>query len=272
MRDTSASHFAGDIPDFYDRDLGAILFEDYALDIARRAAAMNPLRLLETAAGTGIATRRLRDALPAGAELTCTDLNDEMLDRARNKFSVDESVTFLRADATVLPFPRETFDMVVCQFGVMFFPDKPRSYREVWRVLCRGGRYLFSVWDSHAHNAFGRLAELAASECYPADPPRFFQVPFGYHDFDVIRESLRAAGFVDIEASVVRLGSRVADPALFARALVFGTPIIEQIRGLSGAEPEQLVRTLTDALVGRLALPARLLELQAIVVEARKSG
>lgn len=269
MHDSSASHFAGDIPDFYDRGLGPILFANYALDIAGRAAATNPSRLLETAAGTGIVTRRLRDLLPAGAELTCTDLNGEMLDRARKKFLADESVTFTPADATALPFKSDSFDTVVCQFGVMFFPDKPRSYREVRRVLCRGGRYLFSVWDSHAHNAFGRLAQHAASQCYPTDPPRFFQVPFGYHNVDVIRDSLREAGFVDIEASVVRLESRVPDPALFARGLVFGTPIIEQIRALSGAKPEQLLDMLTDALVRELALPDRLLQLQAIVFEAR---
>jgi SAM-dependent methyltransferase len=227
------------------------------------------MRVLETAAGTGIVTRQLRDTLPAGAHLTATDLNADMLNRARAKFSSAESIAFMSADATDLPFDRESFDMVVCQFGVMFFPDKPRSYREVRRVLRSGGRYVFNVWDSHAHNAFGRLAHQTASQCSPSDPPPFFQVPFGYHDVDAIRESLREAGFADVGVTPLRLESRVADAALFARALVFGTPLIEQIRGRRGVEPELLLERLTDALVKELALPARPLELQTIVFEAR---
>ena len=174
MDDNSVSHFTGDIPDFYDRGLGHAMFEGYAADIARRAAADNPLRLLETAAGTGIATRCLRDTLPASTELTATDLNVDMLSRARDKFAVGERVTFMSADAADLPFLSFSFDTVVCQFGVMFFPDKSRAYREVRRVLRGGGRYLFSVWDAHAHNSFARLAHEAVSQSYPSDPTAIF--------------------------------------------------------------------------------------------------
>lgn len=268
MHDTSASHFTGDIPDLYDRGLGPVIFADFAADIAARAADSTPTRVLETAAGTGILTRRLRDTLPAAAHLTATDLNVDMLNRARARFSVADSITFMSADATALPFDPESFDLVVCQFGVMFFPDKPRSYREVRRVLRSGGRFVFNVWDSHAHNAFGRLAHQVASECSPADPPPFFQVPFGYHDVDVIRTSLLEAGFTDVEVTRLRLDRRVADVAVFARGLVFGTPLIEQIRCRRGVEPEILLERLTNALVKELGLPARPLELQAIIFEA----
>jgi ubiquinone/menaquinone biosynthesis C-methylase UbiE len=269
MDEFSVSHFTGDIPDFYDRGLGHAMFEGYAADIAGRAAADNPSRLLETAAGTGIVTRRLRDALPASAEITVTDLNADMLARARAKFSVGERVTFMSADATDLPFPHQSFDAVVCQFGVMFFPDKIRAYREVKRVLRGGGRYLFSVWDAHAHNSFARLAHEAVSQSHPSDPPPFFQVPFGYHHVEVIRDSLREAGFDAIDASIVRLESRVPDPALFARGLIYGSPVIEQIRSRPAMDPERLVETLTDSLVRELGLPERPLELQAIVFDVR---
>lgn len=269
MDKTSVSHFTGDIPDFYDRGLGHAMFEGCAADIARRAAADNPLRLLETAAGTGIATRCLRYTLPASTELTATDLNVDMLSRARDKFAVGEQVTFMSADAAALPFPSFSFDTVVCQFGVMFFPDKSRAYREVRRVLRGGGRYLFSVWDAHAHNSFARLAHEAVSQSYPSDPPPFFQVPFGYHHVEVIRDSLREAGFNAIDASIVRLESRVPDPALFARGLIYGSPVIEQIRRRLAMDPERLVETLTDSLVRELGLPERPLELQAIVFDVR---
>ena len=122
-----------------------IVFVDFATDIAHRAAAWSPARVLETAAGTGVVTRQLRDLLPASAHLTATDLNPPMLEIARAKFRPDEQVDFRPADATALPFPDGNFDAVVCQFGVMFFPDKDKSYREIHRVLAPGGRYLFNV-------------------------------------------------------------------------------------------------------------------------------
>jgi ubiquinone/menaquinone biosynthesis C-methylase UbiE len=144
-----AASFIGNIPEHYDSALGPIIFIDYAADIARRAEACGPTRVLETAAGTGIVTRKLRDFLPPSVHVTATDLNAPMLEVARTKFKPGEEVDFQPADAAALPFPDGAFDTVVCQFGVMFFPQKDTSYREVRRVLAPGRRYLFSVWDSH---------------------------------------------------------------------------------------------------------------------------
>jgi ubiquinone/menaquinone biosynthesis C-methylase UbiE len=151
-----ASGYVGSIPHHYDQNLGPLLFTDYAADLACRIATLNPRRVLETAAGTGIVTRALRDALPANAKLTATDLNAPMLDIAATKFHPSEAVDFRTADATALPFADASFDAIVCQFGVMFFPDKDKSYREAFRVLATGGHYVFSIWDSHYHNPIGR--------------------------------------------------------------------------------------------------------------------
>ena len=92
MSSNDAAAFTGSIPEHYDRNLGPILFVDYAEDIARRTAASGPGRVLETAAGTGIVTRKLRDALPAGTHLTATDLNAPMIEVARAKFRAGEQV------------------------------------------------------------------------------------------------------------------------------------------------------------------------------------
>src|SRR5438105_6558810 len=95
-----AADFTGSIPDFYDHGLGPIFFADFADDIARRAAATAPRRVLEIAAGTGIVTRRLRNVLPLEARLIATDLNPPMLEIASGKFRPDETVEFQPADAT----------------------------------------------------------------------------------------------------------------------------------------------------------------------------
>jgi ubiquinone/menaquinone biosynthesis C-methylase UbiE len=178
MSDREAA-FVGNIPTFYDQGLGPVFFADFADDIARCVAVSAPIRVLETAAGTGIVTRRLRDLLPREAQLTATDLNPPMLEVASEKFGPEERVTFQPADATSLPFPDNSFDALVCQFGVMFFPDKDQANREAYRVLARNGRYVFSVWDSHRHNPVGRVMTEIATRFFPVDPPQFIRCRSG---------------------------------------------------------------------------------------------
>jgi len=257
------------MPEYYDRDLGPVIFEYYASDMARRVAASGATRVLELAAGTGIVTRRLRDQLPASAHLTATDLNPPMLEVARAKFRSGEQIAFQPADATALPFPDAAFDAVVCQFGVMFFPDKEKSYREAHRVLAPRGRYFFSVWDSHRHNPFGRITHEILSGFFPDDPPQFFAVPFGYHLIDPIKESLTDAKFTDIVVSVLSAEQAIPDVAAFARGLIYGNPVIDQIGMRGGISPDRLVETLADAFTREFGTPARM-PIQTITFEARK--
>jgi SAM-dependent methyltransferase len=263
--------FVGSIPQHYDQGLGPVIFADYAADIARRAAAYNPKRVLETAAGTGIVTRQLRDALPSGTRLTATDLNTPMLEVARAKFRSGEQVEFQPADAMALPFADGSFDLLVCQFGMMFYPDKDKSYREAYRVLVPGGHYLVSVWDSHRHNAFGRIAHEIVTKFFPSDPPQFYNVPFSCHQIDPIKEGLIAAGFGNIQIAVLKLEKEILDLSQFARGLVYGNPLIDQIKARGGVMPEQVF----DAVVQNLsrafgANPGRM-PMQTIVFSARRT-
>jgi ubiquinone/menaquinone biosynthesis C-methylase UbiE len=265
-----AAKFIGDVPGEYDRGLGPLIFEDYAKEMARRVAASHPLRVLETAAGTGIVTRWLRDLLPAGAHLTATDLSAPMLVVAQATFRPDEAVAFRGADATALPFPDGAFDALACQFGVMFFPDKEAAFREAWRVLAPGGRYVFSVWDAHAYNPFGRIAHEVAVASFPSDPPGFYAVPFGYHRIDPIKEALLGAGFGRLRIDVVRLEKIVPDAMAFARGIVFGNPLAEQIR-TRGGEPRRVMEATAEAFRREFGPdPGRML-LQAIIIEAARA-
>lgn len=264
--------FTGSVPEHYDRELGPVIFDGYAADLARRVAAHHPERVLEIAAGTGIVTRHLRDLLPISAHLTATDLNPPMLDVARTKFRPSEQVAFQPADASALPFPDGAFDAVVCQFGVMFFPDKIQSYREVHRVLAPGGRYLFNVWDSQRHNPFGRITHELVQRLFPADPPQFYRVPFGYHEIDPIKAALIEARFMDIATAVVRRETEVASLAAFARGLVSGNPLAEQIKARGSIDSGRVIDALTDALRGEVGADPGRMPLQAIVFEAGKRG
>jgi SAM-dependent methyltransferase len=268
-----ATGFVGSIPENYDRGLGPILFSDYAEHTARLVAGYAPSRVLETGAGTGIVTRRLRDLLPATTRLIATDLNRPMLDVARTKFHPDELIEFQQADAMALPFADASFAAVVCQFSVMFFPDKEKSYREAYRVLASGGRYVFSVWDG-SYNRYGcmrhgRVADEVAAQFFPTDPPQFYRVPSSYNKIDPIKDSLSDIGFIDLRIAVLTWEKQVADIGAFARALVYGNPLIDMIRTRGGVDPDQVVNALGKALAREFGNPA-LLPLQAILFETTR--
>lgn len=264
------SKFDGGIPENYDNGLGPHIFVDYGADMARRVAEAAPRRVLEIAAGTGIVSRMLRDALGSDAHLTVSDLNPPMLEVARQKFTDSETVSFDPADATDLPFEDAAFDLVACQFGVMFFPDKDKAYREVHRVLAPGGRYIFNVWGSLADNPFARIAHETISKFFPENPPGFYKLPFGYYETDPIKEALSAAGFEDAEVDVVKFDKEIPKTEVFVQGLVFGNPVIEEIRGRANAEPEEVAAALEVALNDEFGSNPGRMPLRAIVVSARK--
>ncbi len=261
--------FGGAVAQGYDRDMGPIFFLDYAVEIAQRVSASAPGRILETACGTGIVTRALRDAMPS-THLTATDLNADMMAVAQTKFQPDEQVDFQAADATTLPFPDASFDAVVCQFGMMFYPDKDKGFQEAHRVLLPRGRYHFSVWDGHQYNAAGRIATTVVASFFPTDPPRFYEIPFHYHLIDPIKQSLHAAGFDGMVATVLRHERQMTDFNAFARGLVFGSPVMGQIHQRGGVEPQTIQTAIAAALRQEFGAEPTRMPLQAILFEARK--
>jgi ubiquinone/menaquinone biosynthesis C-methylase UbiE len=259
--------FVGSVPEYYDRGFGPVLFQGFAEDIATRAAALAPQRVLETAAGTGIVTRVLRDKLASRASLTSTDLNPPMLEIAKSKFAHGERVVFQPADATALPFADESFELAVCQFGIMFYPDKPKSFAEVHRVLTPGGHYLFNVWDAHKYNPFGRISQ-AVLERMVKDPPQFYHVPFSLSAIDPVKEMLIDAGFADIAINVVRLERPIADLSYFAQTTIRGNPVADQLTE-RGEDPERVIAAMLEDLTAEVGKTLRM-PLQAIVYSARK--
>jgi ubiquinone/menaquinone biosynthesis C-methylase UbiE len=197
--------FAGSIPENYDRYLVPLIFDSFAQNIAQRVAVRSPSVVLETAAGSGVVTRALTPILSPDASYVVTDLNQPMLDYAATRQVADARISWRRADAQALPFDDAAFDLVLCQFGVMFFPDRKSGYREAKRVLKPGGCFLFNVWDRIEENVFANDVTNALAEIFPSDPPRFLaRTPHGYHDTTLIRSELDRAGF----SSVVTTGRR----------------------------------------------------------------
>jgi SAM-dependent methyltransferase len=241
--------FSGSIPSLYDRYLGPLIFEPYAEDLAHRLSALNPARVLETAAGTGIVTRTLVRLLPTSVSVVATDLNQPMLDHAAEQLS-SSRVSWQKADAQSLPFPDGAFDAVVCQFGAMFFPDKRKAYREGRRVLKPGGHLIFNVWDKLEYNEFADLVTAAATDIFRDDPPLFLaRTPHGYHDKEAIIADVQSAGFLNVAAETLTRRSvapSCRDPAI---GYCQGTPLRNEIEARAA---NRLAET-TDAAAAKIS-------------------
>jgi ubiquinone/menaquinone biosynthesis C-methylase UbiE len=262
--------FTSSVAALYDRLLGPMIFEPYAADLADRVAALRPSRVLETAAGTGVATRAMARALPASASLEATDLNPAMLDLAAT-VGATRPVRWRQADALHLPFDDASFDVVACQFGVMFFPDKAGAFSEARRVLRPGGALVFSVWDRIEENEFADEVVATLARVFGTDPPRFLaRTPHGYFDPAVIERDLASAGFEDApRLETVTARSRAPSAQVAALALCQGTPLRGEIEARTGPSLEEATAACAVALAARFGGGAIDGRMRAHVVTAR---
>lgn len=257
---TIDTKFAGSIPALYEKYLVPTLFAPYADDVVERAAALAPRRILEIAAGTGVVSRRLACVL-CDAQVTATDLNEAMLEVAQ-AHDRPPNLSFKPADAQALPFADGWFDLVVAQFGAMFFPDKTAAYREALRVLAQDGTFIFNVWDRLELNPGSAAIHQAVRDTVPEPKPDFIaRTPFGYCDTEVIERELHAAGFGNVLIEQIERFSPPNSAALLARGMCLGSPLANE---LAIQSPEVRERALSAAIAaseqaegdGRLAMSA----------------
>jgi len=242
--------FAGSIPRLYEQYLVPLIFEPYADDLANRLASRPLSRVLEIAAGTGVVTRRLASVLGEHVSIVATDLNQPMLDLAA-EIGTSRPVEWRKADAMQLPFEDGEFDAVVCQFGVMFFPNKSKAFSEARRVLRTGGVLLFNVWDRIEENEFAHTVTTALEVLFPDDPPRFMaRTPHGYHDLAAIERDLQEGGLASPPRfHTVAARSKALSPHIPALAYCQGTPLRSEIE----ARDKSLLGNATDLAAAAIA-------------------
>lgn len=264
--------FSGSIPDVYDDYLVPLIFEQYAVDLARRSVALQPSSVLEVAAGSGVVTRAVAPVLGVGARYVVTDLNPPMLDRARARQPQDSRIDWRPADALDLPFPDETFDLVLCQFGVMFFPNRVRAYQEAHRVLRPGGSFLYNMWDRIETNEFADVVTNSLAEVFPDDPPQFLaRTPHGHHDQTVYRRELIDAGFGEITVDSVSAISGAKKPSEPATAYCQGTPLRNEIEERKGPGLEESTSIVSDAIRERFGDGPVEGQIQGFVIHALRA-
>lgn len=242
------SRFEGSIPELYDRYLVPLIFEPYARDMVRKVAEFAPGTVLELAAGTGVVTRLLAQQLSPDVAIVATDLNQPMLDQAA-KIGTSRPVEWRQADAMRLPFADRSFDLVACQFGVMFFPDKAQAFAEAKRVLRPGGHLVFNVWDRIENNDMISTVCGALDELFPDDPPRFMhRGPHGYADRDLIAADLARGGFPRSEIALVAHRSRAPSPREAAMGYLHGSPLRTEVEAKGPTALDQATSAAVAAL------------------------
>lgn len=242
------TNFVGVVPKYYDKYLVPLHFDSYAEDVVTRLNVPHGGQVLELAAGTGVVTRKLRDRLDTSIHIVATDLNEPMLEQAQAKFKSDENIAFQQADAMSLPFEDNQFDAVVCQFGLMFFPDRTESFKEVIRVLKPKGHYLFSVWDALEQNELVHFVHEKINELYPDDPIKFYETPFHLHRIDPIRDDVLGAGFKNLDISVLQMLSTASSISQISNGMVIGNPIRFEIEEKVGPSVEEVAKHVEQAL------------------------
>lgn len=265
--------FVGPIPQVYEQYLVPLIFEPYARDLADRVASLAPTAVLEIAAGTGVVTRQLAAKLPAAASIVSTDLNQAMLDHAMT-LGTKRAVSWKQADAMNLPFPDGAFDAVVCQFGVMFFPDKAKAFAEANRILRPGGAFLFNVWDRIEESEFADCINQAMARQFPNDPSQFMvRVPHGYYDRAVIIQALLEAEFGGpILFETVAMQSRGESPRSVAIAFCQGTPLRNELEGRGATMLDEATDVAAAAIQERFGDGQVSGKIQAHVICATKVG
>jgi SAM-dependent methyltransferase len=263
--------FAGSMPKVYNAYMVPLIFEPYAVDLVNRVALRSLAHVLEIAAGTGVVTRRLVAALPESVSIVATDLNQAMLDQAR-EVGTTRPVEWRQADAMQLPFEDATFDVVVCQFGAMFFPDKSTAYSEARRVLKPGGVFMFNVWDRIEENEIADTVTQALATIFPDDPPRFMaRTPHGYHDIATIERDLKGGGFLaPPQISTVAARSRAASPRIAAVAYCQGTPLRGEIEARDKSRLDEATDISAQAIAQRFGPGPVDGKIQAHVVVAER--
>ena len=259
--------FTGSIPKLYEQHLVPLIFESYAADLALRLRSRTLTRVLEIAAGTGVVTRALASTLDQRVSIVATDLNQAMLDHAA-AVGTKRPVDWRQADAMALPFEDATFDAVVCQFGVMFFPDKAKAYAEARRVLRPGGAFLFDVWDRLAENEFPDTIETALAAFFPDDPPRFLgRTPYGYFDRATIERDLAKGGFTKRpEFATIPARSRARSADVPAIAFCQGTPLRNEIEARDASRLAEATDAAARAIAKRFGSGAVDGKIQAHVI------
>ena len=233
-------------PESYERYQVPSVFGPLARMFLQRIALRPGHRMLDVACGTGILVRHAAPILGPAGSIVGVDLNSSMLDVARAQAPTGgASIEWRQGDAASLPCADADFDVVLCQQGLQFFPDRAGALREMRRVLKPGGLVGLSVWCAIEQSPCHLAIAGALLRHVGPDVARRFQGPFSFGDADALKDAMGGAGFRDVEIQVAVVRRRLLPPEESVPGLLASTPV--------GAEIAALDAIIRDAIVDEVA-------------------
>jgi ubiquinone/menaquinone biosynthesis C-methylase UbiE len=260
---------SGDSAAHYDRFYGPLYFEPYAIEVAKRIDPTAVTVALEIAAGTGRVTRHIRERISPTAKLIASDISDDMLGEAKKKLS-HLAIEWQHIDAQELPFSDNSIDLVVCCFGYMFVPDKPKAFAEAYRILRPGGLFLFTTWDRLEENAASYTSKSIAMEYLEEPLTESSNLATSMSDETVIGQLLQDAGFSKKTIEKVKLFSVSPSAKEAAQGLVEGGSVYEEVRKRNPAWIDEIKIKVEKVLAEKFGAAPMIAPISAVVCQAWK--
>ena len=261
--------FGGEISQYYENHLGSFVFESFAVDLTSRIDWTGVGEILELACGSGRLTRHILEQLPPTVVFTATDLNEDMIGVAKDKVPSDR-VRWAPADMQDLPFKGESFDLIVCQFGIMLVPDQEKALAEIFRVLRPGGKVLFSTWTDLHYNRLWEIGSTVIKSIVGISPIERNPGPFALGDEPAVEDMLTKAGFGDIQGTVVTNTGEIESAERAAFGFIYGLPISLFIEKEKPGVLQTILRIMEEQLRAELGDHPLRVPQKALVVEATK--
>lgn len=274
MSDPGQWQVAGSAAETYERALVPAVFAAWAPLVVALANPRLGERVLDVACGTGVVTRLASQRVGRTGNVVGLDLNPGMLavaaTSATGQAPTAAPITWQEASATTMPLPDCSFDIVYCQLGLQFFPDRPAALREMYRVLVPGGHLGLMVWRSIEHSPGFGVFEGALARHVSSEAAGIMRAPFALGDAEELRGLIGAARFRDIEIRPVPGTVRFPSAARFVQDQVAGSPLAGQVAKVSDEARAALVNETADALRPYLTGGALTFPIEAHLASARK--
>lgn len=269
MTATNAFHLSTAAAEKYQRQKVPAIFAPLAEATLAAVALPENGRVLDTACGTGIVARLVADRLPGTGRIAGTDLNPAMVAVAEAAMPATRHATeWAAADITSLPFAGGSFDIVFCQQGLQFFPDKPAALAEIGRVLAPGGCLVLTVWSA-VSPLFQAVADSLRRRV-DAQTARKALHPFEFRDGQVIAALLRDAEFIVAEPTRLTFDRSLAPVRATLREELLASPFEPELRANGEATIEAVIADVAAALASYRAGAGVVVPQESHLFQARK--
>ena len=248
MANASGFQLCGTGPEIYESCWVGSQMGKCAEELVATADVQPGQRVLDVGCGTGVVARAAAGRTGTGCNITGTDLNEGMLESAR-KFAAKhglEDIVWQRCDATAMPFEDESFDVVLCQQGLQFMPDRRAAMREMARVLASGGRLAVSVW--RAPSPYGVAVREVMERRFGEGATDLWQVVYSLGDRDELRSLAEDAGLERARVHYDIKFARHPNPEEFVFGALAGSPLADDFAALEQRERSSIVRDIVAAL------------------------